>query len=304
MAEPINYTFRDIKNCEMCGTDSFQFKISGKRLSKSQSRNSKRKKGNSTTIIVKCSNCGLIFSNPQLVPQNISDHYGITPDNYWKEKQLTNNFNFSFGFINCLKKLITINDGIKELDIGAGFGRFMEVLQKENINIYGLEPSESFYKAIIETKKIHPLKIKNDSIENAEYPENYFDFICFNAVLEHLYNPSDAITKAMKWLKPNGVIFIEVPSADWLISKLVNLYYRFTFSGYVCNLSPMHNPYHLYEFTLNSFQKFCSRYGYEIADYDYDICKTFLPKYFDFILKPYMKRTKKGMIMELWLRKK
>ncbi|MDD5570137.1 MAG: class I SAM-dependent methyltransferase [Bacteroidales bacterium] len=303
MAEEINYTFRDINSCEMCGAGLLKLKVLGKRLNKSQGINPKRKTGIFSTI-VKCSDCGLIFSNPQPVPQNISDHYNISPDNYWKEEQLKQNDNFFLGFISWLKNLIVIKDGIKALDVGAGLGTFMECLQKENIDAYGMEPSEFFFKTIIERKEISRDKIKNVSIENAEYPENYFDFICFGAVLEHLYNPADAINKAMKWLKPNGVIFIEVPNADWLTSKLINFYYKITSPGYVCNLSPMHNPYHLYEFTLTSFQKFCSRYGYEIADHDYDVCKTFLPKYFDFILKPYMKLTKKGMIMEVWLRKK
>jgi 2-polyprenyl-3-methyl-5-hydroxy-6-metoxy-1,4-benzoquinol methylase len=43
------------------------------------------------------------------------------------------------------------------------------------------------------------------------FPEAHFDFITFGAVLEHLYDPSMSIHKAMSWLKPSGIMHIEVP---------------------------------------------------------------------------------------------
>ncbi|MBK8291297.1 MAG: methyltransferase domain-containing protein [Flammeovirgaceae bacterium] len=54
------------------------------------------------------------------------------------------------------------------------------------------------------------------------YPENSFDFISFGAVLEHVYSPADSILRTLRWLKPNGIIHIEVPSSDWLINKIIN----------------------------------------------------------------------------------
>jgi 2-polyprenyl-3-methyl-5-hydroxy-6-metoxy-1,4-benzoquinol methylase len=50
--------------------------------------------------------------------------------------------------------------------------------------------------------KIPPEKLQLGMIENIEYPKDNFDFITFGAVLEHLYDPSAAIKKAMNWLKP------------------------------------------------------------------------------------------------------
>ena len=47
--------------------------------------------------------------------------------------------------------------------------------------------------------------------EEVEYPNDFFDFITFGAVLEHLYNPAESIERALQWLKPGGVMQIEVP---------------------------------------------------------------------------------------------
>jgi len=193
---------------------------------------------------------------------------------------------------------------IKTLDIGAGIGKCMIVLKKHGYEAFGLEPSKSFYETAIGKMQISSERIKLSSIEEAEYPENFFDVIFFSAVLEHLYDPSYSIQKAFHWLKPNGIIHIQVPSSKWLVHKLVNTYYKITGTDYAANLSPMHKPYHLYEFSLNSFRKHGERLNYEIVEYDYYICETYLPKLIDFIIKPYMRWTNTGMQLAVWLRKK
>jgi len=147
-------------------------------------------------------------------------------------------------------------------------------------------------------------KLKLGMIEEVEYSENHFDFISFGAVLEHLFDPSASILKAMKWLKPNGIIHIKVPSSDWLIAKIINLFYKLKCTDYVCNLSPMHKPFHLYEFSLKSFQEHAKQHGYELAFYEYYVCQTFMPKMIDYILKPYMRWTNTGMQLCVWLRKR
>ena len=72
---------------------------------------------------------------------------------------------------------------------------------------------------------------------------------------------------------------------------------------YVANLSPMHKPYHLYEFGLKSFQYHAKQNKYEIADYVYIACDTMLPKIFDGMLIPYIKSSNKGMQLAILLRK-
>jgi len=141
-------------------------------------------------------------------------------------------------------------------------------------------------------------------IEDCDFEENTFDVILFTAVLEHLYEPAAIIEKVMTWLKPNGLLFIEVPSSDWLTNKIYNFIYRIQGKDYVGNLSPMHEPYHLYEFSKRAFEIHAKESNYEIADCQYYVCQTFLPKIFDPFLKWYMKKTKKGMELAIWLRKK
>jgi hypothetical protein len=119
-----------------------------------------------------------------------------------------------------------------------------------------------------------------------------------------LYDASESIKTAMGWLKPGGLLHIEVPSSNWLIAKIANLYYRIWGLDYVTNLSPMHEPFHIYEFGLKSFAENAKINHYEIAYHQFDVCDTFMPKILNKVIVPYRQNTNSGMQLEIWLRKK
>lgn len=297
------YRFISIEFCNMCGSDTKNHRVLGKRLNQSQGKNPKKKAGIGVSV-QKCSNCGLIYSNPQPIPFDLQDHYGIPPEDYWKENYFTPDPGYFKNEIEQAKQLIDFKPGMKSLDIGAGLGKAMLALKNAGFDAYGFEPSAPFYERAINKMGISIHNLQLGSIESIEYTDNSFDFISFGAVLEHLYDPSGSILKALKWLKPQGIIHIEVPSSEWLIHKIIRFYYRFIGTDYVGNLSPMHEPFHLYEFHLESFRTHAKLHGYELAFHQYYVCQTYMPGWTDFILKPYMKWSKGGMQLCVWLRKK
>ena len=303
MKKQLRYYFNYIDKCNMCDSKTEAHKILGKRLNRPQGITPTKKIAIATTI-AKCSNCGLIYANPQPVPFDLQDHYGVPPEDYWHEGHFKINENYFQGEIKRLKNLIDFKVGMKSLDIGAGLGMAMIALTNAGFDTYGFEPSKQFHERAISKMNISPEKLKLGMIEDLYYPDNNFDFISFGAVLEHLYDPSDSIIKALKWLKPNGIMHIEVPSSVWLIAKIINFFYKFKLTDYVSNLSPMHVPFHLHEFGLKSFQEHSKKHNYELAYYEYYVCQTYMPKLADYILKPYMKWTNKGMQLCVWLRKK
>jgi 2-polyprenyl-3-methyl-5-hydroxy-6-metoxy-1,4-benzoquinol methylase len=303
MSKQVRYSFHYIQQCNLCDAPSTSHKILGRRLNTSQGKNPRNKVGIATTIM-KCKNCGLIFSNPQPIPYDIQDHYGVPPENYWKPDYFKWDESYFKYEIGKLKELMPFQQGQKALDIGAGLGKGMLSLMKAGYDTYGFEPSKPFYERAISQMGIPKERLKIGMIEEMNYPENEFDFISFGAVMEHLYDPSGSILQSMKWLKPGGLMQIEVPSSDWLINKIFNFVYKIQGLDYVANISPMHEPFHLYEFGINSFRAHAKKHGYELAFHEYYVCQTFMPKFTDFILKPYMKATNKGMQLTVWLQKK
>lgn len=297
------YSFRNIQNCEMCEQETNNHKILGQRLNQSQGLRPRKKKGISVSV-QKCSNCGLIYSNPQPIPHNLQDHYGTPPEKYWTENYFELDPNYFSEQIKVAKKLLNHTNEIRALDIGAGIGKAMTAMNNAGFDSYGIEPSEPFYKRAISRMGIDSQKIHLNSIEDFSCEKEQFDFITFGAVFEHLYEPSKALEKALKWLKKDGVIHIEVPSSKWVLPKFINFYYKFIFTNYVTNLSPMHPPYHLHEFSKKSFEKVSEKLKFKIEKCKYDVCSIyFFPKIFHPFLKQYMKVTNTGMQLTIFLRK-
>jgi SAM-dependent methyltransferase len=274
----------------------------GSRLNNAQGFRPSKKIGVTITVM-KCDHCGLIFSNPMPTVDTLGDHYDVPAKDYWDESYFNKNSGYFKEQIDWYRRLSPNLTCSKALDIGAGIGKCMKALSIAGFEVSGIEPSPSFAKKAIEINRIDPEHLKICSVEEASFPEEYFDFVTFGAVLEHVYDPSSSIQKAMKWLKPSGLIHLEVPSAAWLVGKIVNLTYRLIGQRYVTNISPMHPPYHLYEFTLESFKKNGERFNYEIADHKFYVGDTFLPRPLDWFIRPVMRASDSGMQLTVWLRK-
>jgi 2-polyprenyl-3-methyl-5-hydroxy-6-metoxy-1,4-benzoquinol methylase len=299
------YYFEEITKCEMCGDNADKHPALGQRLNQSQGLSPKQKTGIAVSI-KKCTNCELIYSSPQPIPFDIQDHYGTPPEEYWAQgyHNWTDDPNYFLTEINIAKKLLPFKEGMTALDVGAGLGKCMIALNNAGFDAYGFEPSTPFYERAISKMNIDPGKIKHGKIEDIDYPDNSFDLILFTSVLEHVYHPAASLEKAMKWLKPNGIIFIEVPSSKHLIARLINSYYKLRGTNYVTHLSPMHPPFHLYEFGLKSFEALGKKINYNIAAHYYYVCEiSFVPKFLHPIFRKYMESTNTGLELAVYLRK-
>jgi ubiquinone/menaquinone biosynthesis C-methylase UbiE len=287
----------------MCHAGAARFRVMGLRLNRSTGFSPSARTGVAVTIC-RCRECGLIFANPQPIPLQFSDQYDVSPEEYWHDLDLEWRSSYFKKELGILEKLGFRFEGSRSLDIGAGIGKGMRSMSEAGMDAFGFEPVEAFYKVGISRYGLSPGRFKLGTIEDAEYPDDYFDFITFDAVLEHLHDPDGSLVKALRWLKPGGFIHIEVPSSNWFIAKLYNFYYRCRLTSFVTNTSPMHSPFHHFEFSRKSFEKSAVRNGFTIAHTHVEVCETTTPiKSFDFLLKRYMKWTGTGLQLIVFLRK-
>lgn len=285
----------------MCGSPPSAHKVLGKRANRSQGKFPHGQRGITTTV-VRCMCCGLVFADPQPVPFDILDHYGVPPEDYWKPNYFTVAPNYFKREIDHAKDLIGPHTGtLRALDIGAGLGKAMIAMEQSGFEAHGFEPSEPFHARAMQQMGIRADRLRIGGIDDVEYAPGSFNLITFGAVLEHLYDPHGSIRKALGWLAPGGVIHIEVPSSRWLMNSLFNTVYRLQGLDYVANISPMHTPYHLYEFRPESFVEDGRRSGYRVLRHYHDVCQTYAPAFLDPLLKWYMARTGRGMQLTVWL---
>ena len=303
MENPVSrYRFLAVDRCNMCGSPVQRHRVMGKRLDRPQGAFPRKRVGICTTVM-QCRDCSLIFANPQPVPFDLQDHYGVPPEDYWREEYFSVSKSYFQAEITEAKRLLGFASGMRALDIGAGLGKAMIAMEKSGFEAHGFEPSGPFHERAIARMGIPADRLRLGSLEDLEYDEGRFHFITFGAVLEHLYDPSAAIAKASRWLAPGGVIHIEVPSSRWLVGRLINAAYRVQGLDYVGNISPMHRPFHLFEFGLKSFERDGARNGYAVAHHAYEVCPTYMPALIDPMLRLTMRLTGTGMQLTVWLRR-
>ena len=298
----MKYFFKEITECEMCLSNTIYDKVLGQRLNKTQGSRPKNKTGISVSV-KKCKNCGLIYSNPQPRPLDIQDHYGIPPEDYWTPDYFDFDKDYFSNEIKIAKKLLFFKKGMNALDIGCGIGKCIKSLEEAGFNASGIEPSESFYKKALSSNTVKEGQIKLGMVEEVDFTKK-FDFITFSAVFEHLYQPAKALERASNWLNKEGIVLITVPSSRHLLAKIINIYYRLKGTNYVTNLSPMHSPFHMYEFDLDSFKLMSKRLGFVVEKHKFEVGYIhFVPKTLQPLIKWYMNKTNTGNQLSIYLRK-
>jgi 2-polyprenyl-3-methyl-5-hydroxy-6-metoxy-1,4-benzoquinol methylase len=298
-----HYMFVEGRTCNMCGADAEKAKILGVRLDRSQGRQPRDKRGIAVSVC-RCFACGLVFANPQPVPRSLADHYGVPPELYWKNVKFDPEPGYFGRQVKTAKRLLDFQPGMKALDIGVGLGKATRVMSEAGFDVFGIEPSEPFHRKAIELG-VNEKRVQLVSVEDGEFEEGAFDFVTFGAVLEHLYDPSRALEKAMHWLRPGGIIQVEVPNSNHLITRIINAYNRVIGTNFVTNISPMHSPFHLYEFTLDSFNKNGERLNYKVEEHWFEVCSIYhMPIVLHPLLRTIMKRNDSGMQLTVFLRKK
>jgi SAM-dependent methyltransferase len=272
------------------------------RLNKRQGLRPKQVPGIAVSV-KQCQDCGLIFADPQPHPERLTDHYD-SPEEYWGTESFVENKQYFSNEIRAVKPLINFEIGMRALDVGAGTGQGMKALANAGFDVWGIEPISGFRDVALR-RGVEEERLALAAIEDAQFERTSFDFITFGAVLEHLYSPSAAVEKALGWLKPGGIVHIEVPSSRYFVSKLLNAVLRLRGTNYVTHISPMHPPFHLYEFALQSFLKHGARSGYSVARCDYFVGEiVHLPHWVAAMLGWHMRRTNSGMLLVLYLRKR
>jgi 2-polyprenyl-3-methyl-5-hydroxy-6-metoxy-1,4-benzoquinol methylase len=97
------------------------------------------------------------------------------------------------------------------LDVGCSSGHFGQAIkQKTNAEVWGIEPFDRFGKLAIDKLD----KVFISPVEGAlqDLPNEYFDVIYFNDVLEHLLDPYSVLEKMKAKLKEDGKIISSIPN--------------------------------------------------------------------------------------------
>ena len=164
-------------------------------------------------IILKCKNDGLfLVQDDKEKIQYDENYYKESP--YPIKSDLNNDY-----FQNKLEKLVSLvgRNDFNLLDIGCGWGNFLEVVKKNSIPYLGIDSS----KAAIKICKSKGLNCKNVSINQLIETGKKFSCITCFQVLEHIKNPLSFLISLKKLIKPGGVLLLTTPNNDSPLRRLL-----------------------------------------------------------------------------------
>lgn len=191
-------------------------------------------------LLYQCSGCGLL----QLDVEPVSYYKDVIRAAGVSEEMKSFRLNHFTDFIsryNLKNKKI--------IEIGTGCGEFLEIMDKTDSQVYGLEHlDESVDKCLKKNLKVYKgfIEDENYKIENAPYDA----FFIMN-FLEHIPNPNEFLQGISNNLKDNAIGLIEVPNVDMILKKLM-------FSEFIND--------HLMYFTKDTIKLLMEKNGFDVIE--------------------------------------
>ncbi len=145
------------------------------------------------------------------------------------------------------------------LDVGCGEAWFGAQLKKKfNLDVWGIELDEAA--GFEARKKIDKVYIGDIDKLIKDMPDNFFDCIVFNDVLEHLVDPFSLLLNLKSKLTANGVIVSSIPNVRYFFTLkdlLVKKQWEYEDAGIL-------DKTHLRFFTEKSIIKMFTSLGYKV----------------------------------------
>jgi SAM-dependent methyltransferase len=157
---------------------------------------------------LRCLTCGLIFLDPQPSKKFLHNHYQdyLPVDDRGIEswhKLMAKVFAKSAGLI---QKEIPVPGRL--LDIGCGYGFFLEEMAQRGWQVEGLEISAT---GLSYGREKLGLDVSDSPLPRPDWQDNCYDVITLFYVIEHLHNPRVVLREAHRLLRKGGLLLLRWP---------------------------------------------------------------------------------------------
>lgn len=235
--------------------------------------------------LMRCRGCDLVWLNPRPLPEEIGKlyedyHTHVVPSGNVNRKRLgrirtlvkNSILRSSYGYriegarsflgwllsrLGPLREMVGgsvlwlhFREKGRLLDIGCGNGQFLARMRDLGWEVMGIEPDPE---AVRIAREHFGLEVIQGTVEEVKLPEQSFDVITMNHVVEHLLEPVVVLTKLRRLLKPGGKFIIVTPNA-------ASLGRRF-FKRNWLHWDP---PRHIFIFSPRSLQSCAERAGLRV----------------------------------------
>lgn len=160
-----------------------------------------------------CKDCGLVWSDPR--PHNADqfyrEHYRIAYKNTYtpRLKHILRAGKVALSRLARIRPLLSSPKIL--LDVGSGGGEFAYLLASLGHRVTGIEPNRGYAEYAVTH---YGVTAHIGRVQDSALPPGIFDVITIWHVLEHLEDPRAVLKRLHSWLKPDGVLIVEVPNVE------------------------------------------------------------------------------------------
>jgi 2-polyprenyl-3-methyl-5-hydroxy-6-metoxy-1,4-benzoquinol methylase len=238
--------------------------------------------------VVRCRQCGFIFTNPRPTASTIDCFYPDSAQYYQPKKSRLKGGNWSrkkwkralqqsvlsrrFGY--PLHRLTPLLDALpayawrrklrlahvphfvakgRLLDIGCAWGGYLWRMQELGWEVHGIELNAEA--ARFAREELELANVRAGSFADLDYPEASFDVVHMSMVLEHLHDPAEALRRIHGLLRPGGQFILSVPDISGFEARL------FKDKCYTLQV-----PQHLSHFSPETATRFLRGAGFSVEE--------------------------------------
>ena len=214
-------------SCVNCNTSSAEHR----RLLKTRVIHRGRFYGQPLTIVA-CPNCGLVFQNPQPSAEQLNlfykkDYYSGKA--FSAEKRVGKKSVLMELLYRWLTGHLSEIDSWRILDIGAGYGQWLNMFDKSN-KLLGIESSTQ---AIAGAKELFGIDMLNTDFMKSRLERGSFDLVTGLAVIEHFLDPLEALVAMNRILRKGGYLYLHTPDFfGMVLRKGIAKYFKIVHTFY------------------------------------------------------------------------
>lgn len=238
--------------CNLCGEDDFEivYPPDYESAKPDDILHTFRSSGDEILLdqLVRCENCGLEYLNPRLGETVVVEGYSEGSDEMFVSQAAGRERTFAKSLKIIEKHTQTRGD---LLDVGTAGGSFLAVAKQRGWEVAGCEPNRWL---AAWGKEHYGIDIHAGTIFDMQLKDASFDVVTLWDVLEHTPDPKAVLLECRRLLKPGGLLVVNYPDINSLVSRLMG-------RGWVFLLS-----IHLYYFTKETITKMLETNGFKVSN--------------------------------------
>ncbi len=197
-----------------------------------------------------CRQCGLVWTDPRPAPEQVREFYAqeyrldFKGTYQPKPKHTYRSGKVALDRVQRLRDVL--KPGMRILDVGAGGGEVVYVLRAMGYDATGFEPNEGYARYAAE---VLGLPVRQGFHQDCLVEPESQDVVTMFHMVEHLEGPFEALQNVYAWLRPGGLLVVEVPNVEAVCQQPHTQFHR----G------------HLYHFNLPTLEKTGERAGFSVV---------------------------------------